>query len=193
MVSQDKRHLFVTPRILNRGLGTSAVPPWCHLPFKGVHDGLMCGVEPLAGHHIAERLPDGLDPLVLVLLRPGEEVVGVRVLLVDEHEAVGPARVPREAARGHVLHLVILHLQALLEAVVVAARLLADQHHLVEDKDVADFRLVRRVVRLNLQLRVFPDNSRMLSFTYIKIIVVTNRLFDLLSTVLWIRIRWIRN
>jgi hypothetical protein len=67
---------------------------------------------------------------------------------------------------------------------VVAARLLADQHHLVEDEDVADFRLVRRVVRLNLQLRVFPDNSRMLSFTYIKIIFVKNRLFDLLSTVL---------
>jgi hypothetical protein len=76
---------------------------------------------------------------------------------------------------------------------VVAARLLADQHHLVEDEDVADFRLVRRVVRLDLQLRVFPDNSRMLSFTYIKIIFVTNSLFDLLSTVLWIRIRWIRN
>ena len=126
----------------------------------------MSGVEPLAGHHIAERLPDGLDPLVLVLLRPGEEVVGVRVLLVDEHEAVGPARVPREAARGHVLHLVVLHLQALLEAVVVAARLLADEHHLVEDEHVADFRLVRRVVRLDLQLRIFPDNSRMLSVTY---------------------------
>ncbi len=120
----------------------------------------MCRVEPLAGHNIAERLPDGLDPLVLVLLRPGEEVVGVRVLLVDEHEAVGPARVPREAARGNVLHLVVLHLQALLEAVVVAARLLADQHHLVEDEHVADFRLVRRVVRLDLQLGVFSGNRR---------------------------------
>jgi hypothetical protein len=77
---------------------------------------------------------------------------------------------------------------------VVAARLLADQHHLVEDEHVADFRLVRRVVRLNLQLRVFPDKSRMLSFTYITInFFVTNRLFDLLSTVLWIWIWWICN
>ena len=51
------------------------------LPVKGVHGRLMRRVEPLAGHHIVERFPDGLDPLVLLVLSSGKQGVGVDILL----------------------------------------------------------------------------------------------------------------
>jgi hypothetical protein len=56
------------------------------LPFKGVHDSIMGRVEPLAGQDIAQRLPDGLDPFILVVLRPREQVVSVGFLLRFEEK-----------------------------------------------------------------------------------------------------------
>jgi hypothetical protein len=46
----------------------------------------MGGVEPLAGQDIAQSLPDGLDPFILVVLRPREQVVSVGFLLRFEEK-----------------------------------------------------------------------------------------------------------
>ena len=87
---------------------------------EGSHHGLVGGGEALGRDLVVVRHLDGLDPLVLVVLGPGEHRVGVQVLLVDQHEAVGPPGVPRQPPRGDILHFVILDLQSLFEAVVIS-------------------------------------------------------------------------
>ena len=79
---------------------------------------------------------------ILVFINIGENIV---TYLMHEHETEAVSGVAC-GARGDVLHFVVLDLQGVLVAVVVALGL-ADQQHLVKDEHIARL-LVRGVVRL---------------------------------------------
>ena len=107
------------------------------------HHWLLGGGHALGWSVVVVSLVDSLDPLVLLVLRPGQHGVGAGVVLVNQHEAVGPPRVSGQSSGGDVLHLIVLDLQTLLETVVISLGLFADQQHLVEDEDVSHLEMLK--------------------------------------------------